>query len=60
MDIALKVNDRYIFIVFEHKGKYRIESVQRPDNDPHIIKTAPTAKEALSMIVDMCEKAGEQ
>lgn len=60
MNITIQVNDRRTFIVYEHRGEYRIESVQRPDNDDHIIKIAQTAKEALSMVIDICEKEGEQ
>lgn len=60
MDITIQVNGRYLFMIYEIKGKYYIELTQRPDNDDRIFKTAPTVKDALSMVIDICEKEGEQ
>ena len=59
MNITIQVNDKRTFIVYEHRGEYRIEEIQRPDNDDHTIKIAKTVKEALSTVIDICEKAGE-
>lgn len=56
----MKINDRYTYIVYEHNGEYWIEQITQRYNDTQFIHIAQTAKEALSKIIDICEKEGEQ